>query len=57
MPIKPASHGPGRSVRLARRAPIADPIASPLMNDAAIVANAYVVGPITSASSRVQTTS
>jgi hypothetical protein len=52
-----ASHSAGREVRRARRAPTADPMAMPLMNDAAIVANAYVVGPITRARSRVKTTS
>ena len=35
-----ASHTAGRSTRRARRVPSADPIASPLMNAAAIVANA-----------------
>src|SRR5262245_33792479 len=40
-----------------RRAPAVDPIARPVMNDAAIVANAYVVGPMTSASRRVKATS
>ena len=35
-----ASHTAGRSTRRASRVPIADPIASPLMNAAAIVANA-----------------
>src|SRR6266699_6591718 len=39
------------------RVPIVDPMAIPLMNAAAIVANAYVVGPMTSASSRVHATS
>src|SRR5438132_4715716 len=52
-----ASHTAGRALRRAMRAPAADPIASPAMNAAAIVANAYVVGPITSASSRVHATS
>ena len=52
-----ASHTAGCSTRRATRVPSADPIASPLMNAAAIVANAYVVGPMTSASSRVQATS
>src|SRR5438093_2189891 len=52
-----ASHTAGRAVRRATRAPAADPIASPAMNAAAIVANAYVVGPMTSASSRVHATS
>src|SRR5204863_4122065 len=49
-----ASQSSGRAVRRARRVPAADPIASPLTNAAAIVANAYVVGPSTSASSPVQ---
>src|SRR5438034_1388875 len=39
------------------RVPMVDPMAIPLMNAAAIVANAYVVGPMTSASSRVHATS
>ena len=47
----------GRLTRRAVRVPIADPIAKPPMNAAAIVANAYVVGPTTSASRRVQATS
>ena len=34
------SHSAGRSTRRARRVPSADPIANPLMNAAAIVANA-----------------
>src|SRR5262245_1830880 len=52
-----ASHPAGSALRRAARAPAADPIASPAMNAAAIVANAYVVGPMTSASNRVQATS
>src|SRR5437867_7135016 len=52
-----ASHTAGCAARRAIRTPAADPIASPLMNAAAIVAKAYVVGPMTSANSRVQATS
>ena len=47
----------GDAERRAMRVPIADPIASPPMNAAAIVANAYVVGPMTRASNLVQATS
>src|SRR5437762_2697213 len=52
-----ASHVAGRDVRRPTRVPAAEPAARPTMNDATIVANAYVVGPITSASSRVHATS
>ncbi len=52
-----ASQTAGRVVRRASWVPSADPNARPLMNAAAIVANAYVVGPMTSASSRVHATS
>src|SRR5438874_1778167 len=51
-----ASHTAGRALRRTTRAPAADPIASPAINAAAIVAKAYGVGPITSASSRVHAT-
>src|SRR5205807_3900680 len=49
-----ASHAAGLATRRAIFAPTADPIASPPINADAIVANAYVVGPTTSASRRVQ---
>src|SRR5207244_5525227 len=52
-----ASHAAGRVIRRESGVTTADPIASPAMKAAAIVENAYVVGPMTSASSRVQATS
>ena len=52
-----ASQNAGRELRRASRTPRLDPIAMPVMNAAAMVANAYVVGPRTSAISRVHATS
>src|SRR6185436_20569019 len=52
-----ASQSAGCETRRARRAPAADPSAIPPMKDAAVVANAYVVGPMTSTRSRAKATS
>src|SRR5262245_41568993 len=52
-----ASQTAGFAALRASGVPSADPIANPVTNAAAMVENAYVVGPITSARRRVQATS
>src|SRR5215212_7703085 len=52
-----ASQTPGRAPRRTRRVAANDPMAIPLTNDATIVENAYVVGPMSRAITRVHATS
>ena len=52
-----ANHRVGRALRPTMRTPIAEPIAMPTMNAAAMMANAYVVGPMIEAINRVHVTS